>query len=88
MTTKTKTEVVETKTKIQETTLTPLEEKVLRMRRGLPIPDDTALEFLGTGDPELSAQLAEIERRAIEAVGARNTAVKRQVLKSLRHKPH
>ena len=88
MTTKTKIELVETKTEIQETRLTPLEENVLRMRRGVALPDDTPIEFLGAENPELSAQLAEIERRAIEAVGARNTPTKRQVLQTLRRKPH
>ena len=88
MTTKTQIELVETQTKTRETTLTPLEEKVLRMRHGVSVPDNTPLEYPGTEDPELNAKLAEIERRAIEAVGARSNTTKRQILQSLRRKSH
>ena len=75
-----------TKTRVKTTTLTPLEEKVVRMRHGLRAPDNLAIEYMGQDNPELAAQLAEIEERAIKAVGARNNPTKRKILKSLRNK--
>ena len=88
MTTKIKTELVETQseTTTQETTLTPLEEKVLLMRAGAIPPAELPLTFLGEDNPELAAKLEEMERRAIEAVGARNTAAKRRIVNALRAK--
>ena len=88
MTTKLKTEQIETQTETttQETTLTPLEEKVLLMRQGAFPPVDLPLTFLGEDNPELAAKLEEIERHAIEAVGARNPAAKRRIISALRTK--
>ena len=69
-----------------ETTLTPMEEKVVRMRQGLRAPDNLILDQLGQDDPNVAAELAEIERRAIAAVGARSNPIKRNIIKSLRRK--
>jgi len=75
-----------TKTRVQTTTLTPLEEKVVRMRHGLRAPDGLLLEQVGQDDPEVAAKLAEIEQRALQAVGVRNNPTKRKIVDSLRRK--
>lgn len=67
-------------------TLTPLEEKVVRMRRGLRAPASLALEHASGGDPELRAKLDAIEKRALAAAGPRSTSVKRKIISTLRHK--
>ena len=54
--------------------LTGTEEQVLRMRHGLMLAGDAALEFHGEGQhrvsPEAVAQMAAIEARAIEHLRA------------------
>ena len=75
-----------TTTKVTTETLTPLEEKVVRMRYGLRAPDGMVLEQLGEGQPEVAEQLAEIERRALAAVGARTNPSKRKIISALRRK--
>jgi hypothetical protein len=45
------------------------EEKVVRMRYGLPASDDTPLPQKGEGHPDVLAKLREIERRAFEMTG-------------------
>lgn len=49
--------------------LQPEEEKVLRMRYGLVLPDDQPLPQKGEGRPDVQAKLLEIERRAFEMSG-------------------
>jgi DNA-directed RNA polymerase sigma subunit (sigma70/sigma32) len=73
-------------TEVRTRTLTPLEEKIVRMRRGLTAPDDLVLEQVGQDDAEVAAQLREIEERALEAVGARKSPAKRRIVKALRSK--
>lgn len=73
--------------KTRSTTLTPLEEKVLRMRRGLRAPDDLALEQVGQDDPVVAEQLRAIEERALLAVAARKSSTKREIVKTLKRKP-
>ncbi len=73
-----------TSVETQERTLTPEEEKVLRMRRGLRAPDDHELEFLDDQHPELADELRAIEERAMAAVGPRSNDKKRKIVKALR----
>lgn len=75
-----------TKTRVKTKTLTPLEEKVVRMRHGLRAPDTLVLEQVGQDNPEVAQKLAEIEQRALQAVGARSNPTKRKILNSLRNK--
>jgi len=70
----------------QTTTLTPLEEKVVRMRHGLRAPESLVLEQVGQDDPEVAAKLAEIEQRALTMVGARSNPIKRRIVGQLRQK--
>ena len=49
--------------------LTPEEEKVLRMSKGLVAPDSLELEWRGAGNADLQAKLREIEVRAFEQSG-------------------
>jgi DNA-directed RNA polymerase sigma subunit (sigma70/sigma32) len=49
--------------------LEPVEEKVIRMRHGLPAPDRMALERVGEAHPETQRALREIELRALERSG-------------------
>lgn len=74
------------KTKVRTRTLTPLEEKVVRMRFGLTAPDTQGLDQVGQDDPEVAAQLREIEERALAAVGARKSPAKRRIVRALRSK--
>ena len=59
-----------TRTQVTTTVLSPLEEKVVRIRHGLRAPDGLVLEAVGQDDPEVAAKLAEIEARALATVGA------------------
>jgi hypothetical protein len=68
------------------TTLSPAEEKVVRMRHGLRAPDDLILERLGAGNPELEAKIAEMEAKVLRAVGTRNNPVKRRIVQALKDK--
>ncbi|MEL6547117.1 MAG: hypothetical protein AAFQ82_20995 [Myxococcota bacterium] len=79
MTTKTTTQV-----ETQERVLTPEEEKVVRMRRGLRAPDDLELEFLDDAHPEIADTLRAMEERALAAVGPRSNDSKRKIVKALR----
>lgn len=76
----------QTRTEVQTTTLTPLEEKVVRMRHGLAAPQSLALEQVGQEFPETAASLAEMEQRFLSAVGARNNPTKRKIVNALRRK--
>lgn len=49
--------------------LTPLEEKVLRMRQGVSGPANLALSRVGQDRPEIAAQLQEMELRALQMSG-------------------
>lgn len=67
---RTKTEtLVRTRTEfdraLRQVDLSAEEENVLRMRYGVVAPDDTVLSFRGAERPELAAQLAEMEQRAL-----------------------
>lgn len=75
-----------TQTKVKTTTLTPLEEKVVRMRRGLSAPADMVLEQVGQTFPETAAQLAEMEQKFLTAVGPRTNPTKRRIVNALRQK--
>lgn len=66
--------------------LTPLEEKVVRMRRGLTAPGDLTLGRHGEGHPELEAQLLEMEKKVLAAVGPRSNPEKRRIVSALRKK--
>ncbi len=68
------------------TSLSPLEEKVVRMRHGLRAPESMALEHQGEGNPELMAKLEEIERRVLAAASARQNPTKSKIIGSLRAK--
>ena len=80
--TKTQRTQVQTRT----TTLSPMEEKVVRMTQGLRAPDSLELEWMGNDNPELAAQLAEIEEKAFAAVGARENPAKDKIVRQLRRK--
>ena len=64
-----------TTTRVQ--TLTQTEEKVVRMRRGIPGADDMALERK-TNDPELLAKLRDIEAKLFLEAGQVSTMSKKQ----------
>lgn len=68
----------------RERTLTPTEEKVLRMRKGLSMPDDADLEFLDDAHPEVADRLRAIEERAMTAVAPRSNNAKRRIVAALR----
>ena len=65
---KTRTQV-EFDTAVKRAQLSDLEEQVLRMRAGLTVPAEAALERRGDGHPETRAWLAMVEQRAIEQGG-------------------
>jgi len=73
-----------TQTQVETRTLTALEEKVVRMRRGLAAPGDLVLEQVGQAHPETAAALAEMERRFLSAVGPRSNPTKRRIVSALR----
>lgn len=73
-----------TKTAVETKTLTPVEEKVVRMRHGLTAPGDLVLERVGQEHPETAAMLAEMEQRALQAVAARNNPTKRKIVNALK----
>ena len=79
---------VENKTEVQTRTktLTPLEEKVFRMRYGVTAPDNLPLEQMGQDDPKIAAQIRAIEERALSAVSARRSQAKSRIVDSLRGK--
>lgn len=70
----------------ESTTLTSLEEKVVRMRRGLRAPDSLTLERADGGNAEVAAKLAEIEQRALAHTVAPTSATKRKIVEALRTK--
>ncbi len=71
-----------------QTTLTPLEEKVVRMRHGYQAPNDLVLEQVGQDNPDIAARIAEIEQRALAAVGARDNTKKRKIVTTVRRMDH
>lgn len=75
-----------TDVRTRESTLSPLEEKVVRMAHGLPAPNDLILEHMGQGNPELTAKLAAMEKRLLATVGARSNDTKRKIVNTLRRK--
>lgn len=75
-----------TETQVETTTLTAMEEKVVRMRHGFSAPGDLVLEQLGEGHPDTQARLMELERRALAAAGPRSSAVKRKIVSALRRR--
>lgn len=79
-----KTQRTEVKTK--SSTLTPLEEKVVRMRHGFKAPKTLVLEQVGQANPEVAAKLRTIEERAMAAVAARKSPTKRRIVSALRRK--
>ena len=66
--------------------LTPLEEKVVRMRYGLKAPRSLVLERHDSGDPRVSAELDAIERRAVASVAAQPSTTKSKIVSALRKK--
>ena len=81
---------VQTKTTQRVTTkkleLSPLEEKVVRMVHGLAAPADHDLDMVAPNNPELVAQLQELEQRVIAEAGPRNNSTKRKIINRLRRK--
>ena len=75
-----------TAVKTQTTTLTALEEKVVRMRHGLKAPADLVLEQVGQDNAEVAAKLRAIEERAIAMVSARVSPTKRKIVSALKRK--
>ncbi|MBI5510757.1 MAG: hypothetical protein HY903_18510 [Deltaproteobacteria bacterium] len=75
-----------TAVKTQTTTLSALEEKVVRMRHGLKAPGDLVLEMVGQDHPDVAAKLRAIEERAIAAVSARLSPTKRKIVSELKRK--
>ena len=67
-------------------TLTALGEQVIRMRKGLGAPAELVLEHKGANNAELRAKLDAIERRVLEAAGARSSSTKSKIVSALRHK--
>ncbi len=76
----------QTTTRVETTTLSPLEENVVRMRHGLKAPSDLQLDSKAGENQALAAQLAEIEKRALEAAGARSNSTKSKIVDQLRRK--
>lgn len=73
-----------TPTQVTTTTLTPLEEKVVRMRRGLRAPETLMLGTAAEGHPEAEAALAEMEQRFLAEAGPRTNAAKHKIVNALR----
>lgn len=69
-----------------KTALSPLEEKVVRMRHGLRAPTAMILEQVGQGNSEIAAQLRTIEENALRHVGSRRSDTKRKIVNVLRRK--
>jgi hypothetical protein len=79
----------------------PMEEKVVRMRRGAAAPDDMVLDRVGQNHPATRAKLDEIEARAFEKSGrldalrkqaglpvaVTNTETKQKIISRLNKKP-
>tara|TARA_B100000959_G_C14761785_1_gene533675 strand:+ start:410 stop:673 length:264 start_codon:yes stop_codon:yes gene_type:complete len=78
-------ELTEVQTRTKTKTLTPLEEKVIRMRRGLKAPVNMALSRADEGHPELTSQVDVIEQRILEAAGTRSNPTKQKIVRALRH---
>ena len=79
-------QTVRTTTQVRTETLTPLEEKVVRMRHGLGAPETLELGMQAQGNAELAAKLADMERRAL-AHGARvEPDAKSRIVSALRKK--
>lgn len=72
--------------RIVERELTSLEEQVVRMRKGLKAPHGLELDHKAGRNAALEAKLDAIERRVIEAAGARSNPTKRKIVSALRHK--
>ena len=79
-------ELTEVQTRTKTKTLSPLEEKVLRMHRGLKAPVNMALSRADAGHPELASQIDAIEQRILEAAGTRSNPTKQKIVGALRHK--
>jgi DNA-directed RNA polymerase sigma subunit (sigma70/sigma32) len=54
---------------LTETSLEATEEKVIRMRHGLGVPDDMPLSRVGQDRADVAEQLRQIELRALERSG-------------------
>ncbi len=74
------------RTAVRESTLTPAEEAVVRMRKGLTAPGDLVLEHKAGTNAELRAKLDALERRVLEAAGSRQSPTKRKIVSALRQK--
>jgi hypothetical protein len=83
---------VQTRTTTQLRTLTSMEEKVYRMRRGAVLDPDDELESKVSDNPRLAAQLADVERgifaklSAIAGSGRADSPVKAKIIASLKAK--
>ncbi len=75
-----------TKTEVRTTTLTPLEEKVVRMRHGYTAPATMELKQVGQEFPDTAAELAQMEQKFLSAVGPRSNTKKRRIISQLRRK--
>ena len=77
---------MKTAVETQTTTLTALEEKVVRMRHGLKAPVSMVLDQVGQANPDVAAKLLAIEERALAAVSARTSPAKRKIVTALKRK--
>ena len=87
MTTKRKQAVTTKRTHVkEEIALSPLEEKVVRMRHGFSAPDDLVLEQQGTDNAAVTAELLAMEQRILAAAGSSNNPQKDKIVSALRAK--
>ncbi|MBI5529658.1 MAG: hypothetical protein HY897_25305 [Deltaproteobacteria bacterium] len=81
---------VQTRTTTQLKTLTSMEEKVYRMRRGAVLDPDDELESKAADNPRLAAQIADVERgifaklSTIARPGRADPPVKTKIIASLK----
>ncbi len=69
--------------RIEHANLTPLEEKVIRMRYGLTVSDDTPVGGpLHALDTEAQAEISELETRAMQVMLERGQISERDLLKA------
>ena len=78
------------KTKTEFDVLSPMEEKIVRMRHGVLVESETELSFMDEFPgipPEAAAQIRAIERRALEMQGQlQPLSTKSKIISSLKQK--
>ncbi len=76
---------IQTETKLREAGLNDLEERALRMLHGIAIADNEPLEFRGEDNPDVSASLEAIEKRALQhLMGTADARRKQAIIDQLR----